>query len=166
MAKQLIFEGDVCYVPLTKGHFAIIDSCDAHLVSAVDWCALEKEYTVYANRADYSGGFRKTEYLHRRIVCAGPDDYVDHCDRNGLNNRRSNLRVCSNRQNQRNAKVRSDNTTGFKGVFRSNKTNRYRAMIRVDGKRLHLGVFHSAEEAYGAYCEASKRYHGEFGRTK
>lgn len=92
-----------------------------------------------------------------------PDLEIDHIDCNGRNNSITNLREATSSQNKNNKRCYS-NTSGFKGVG-LHRTGKYRAEIRANGKRMHLGLFENPESAYAAYCEASRKYHGDFSRT-
>ena len=87
---------------------------------------------------------------------------ADHCDGNGLNNRRVNLRACKNTENQWNARIRADNTSGFKGVIWQEDMMKWRARIKVNGKLKHLGYYSTPKEAHAAYCRAAIELHGEF----
>ncbi len=72
-------------------------------------------------------------------------------------------------QNNANVPRHKDNATGYKGVMFSGDTKRkkpYAAQIAVNGKRICIGRYATAEEAHKAYCEAAKRHHGEFSRTE
>ncbi|MGH8665349.1 MAG: HNH endonuclease, partial [Burkholderiales bacterium] len=103
--------------------------------------------------------------MHRFILnVSDPEIQVDHRDRNGLDNRRANLRICSRHENMRNARRRADSLTGLKGVGLNNRINRYHARIFADGKPVYLGSFMSAEEAHAAYCRAAERLFGDFAR--
>lgn len=93
---------------------------------------------------------------------------VDHIDGNPLNNQRSNLRICTNSQNQANRGVRAGNKVGLKGVMIYHgtfKEPRYRAQIKKDGKVKHLGYFLTADEAHQAYVNAATEAHGEFAKV-
>jgi hypothetical protein len=100
--------------------------------------------------------------MHRLIVGLSNDDkrVVDHIDGNPLNNQRSNLRVCAPSQNIKNQRLRTDSTSGLKGV--SKYQGYWRARIQVDGKRINLGNFSTREEAHAAYCLAARQFHREF----
>jgi hypothetical protein len=104
---------------------------------------------------------RKTIRLHRFIINAPNGKEVDHINSDTLDNRKINLRICTRDQNACNRRKNLNNTSGYKGVYFEN--GRWRAMIGTNGKLKSLGKFGSKEEAHKAYCEASKRYHGEFG---
>jgi hypothetical protein len=101
--------------------------------------------------------------LHRVITNCPPDMVVDHRNGRTLDNRRSNLRVCSRAENSRNRARNRNNKLGLKGVTQS-PCGGYIAHIRVNGKGQYLGYFPSPESAHHAYCEAARRLHGEFAR--
>lgn len=172
-ARHVQIIGDVAYVPLTRGYEAIIDAADAHLASGFNWGSLVKRRgdgdvrTVYALRrgSPDKRGARPAVYLHRVIMDAPAGSDVDHIDGNGLNNRRSNLRVASRSENLRNHGMRPNNTSGFKGVSWHNTSEKWQVHIRVDGKQKMLGLFADIQDAAAAYAKASKELHGEFGRT-
>lgn len=111
----------------------------------------------------------KTHYAHRLawLYMTGewPKEYVDHKNRDGLDNSWDNLREATNAQNQFNSKVPSTNTTGFKGIRFIKKSNRYRAEIRFGSGKKSLGLFDTPEEAHNAYCAAAKQHRGEYARV-
>jgi hypothetical protein len=100
--------------------------------------------------------------MHREILGASKGIEVDHRDRDTLNNRRHNLRLATHSQNQQNAYLQSNNTSGFKGVSFRPSNGKWRVRIGVAGKRMHLGSYGTREEAYAVYCDAAKRHHGDF----
>lgn len=109
-------------------------------------------------------------YLTHRVAWAihygeWPDDQIDHVDNDKLNNRIGNLREATHSENMHNQGVRKTNTSGYKGVSWDSGRKTYRARIRLGGKMIYLGRFSSAEAAHAAYCEAAKKYHGDFART-
>lgn len=85
---------------------------------------------------------------------------MDHRDLDTLNNRRYNLRLASQSQNQQNKAVQKNNALGIKGVYAS--LSRYCARIHVNGKLKHLGSFDTAEDAHSAYVTAAQEHFGEF----
>lgn len=94
-----------------------------------------------------------------------PSKFLDHKDRIKSNNRIENLREASNSQNKCNMGKRVDNTSGYKGVYPNRKSNNYRACICINGNKISLGSFDTAEEAHAAYCKAASELHGEFARN-
>jgi len=155
----------VVEIPVSPTLVAVVDVEDEALVSMMSWHPLRRDHAIYAA---HTARDRRTLLIHRVIL--GLSDsriYVDHRDGDGLNNRRSNLRVCTSRLNIGNSRRRVDNVTGFKGVGFNPRTRRYHAHIRVDDKNHYLGGrFATAEEAHAAYCEAAQRVFGEFARFK
>lgn len=108
---------------------------------------------------------REQHYGHRLaflIVLGYMPIEVDHEDLNRSNNKWLNLRPAVPLEQMRNRDMPKNNTSGVKGVRREG--GGWRARIRVDGKKLHLGTFKSIEEAATAYNEAATRYFGEFAR--
>jgi hypothetical protein len=93
-----------------------------------------------------------------------PINHVDHINGNSLDNRIVNLREATNAENMMNCGAKKNNTSGFKGVSWHKVTGRWQAIIRADGKLKHLGIFATPEEAFVAYSDAAKRYHGQFSR--
>ena len=87
---------------------------------------------------------------------------LDHIDRNGLNNRITNLREATRAQNIANSGARKNNKTGIRGVHRWQ--GKYRARIEINRKSVSLGMFDTAEEAGMAYRKAAAIAHGEFAR--
>ena len=95
-----------------------------------------------------------------------PPSCVDHKDRNGLNNKWNNLRKANKTQNLANSKIRSDNTSGFRGVHFCKRDKRYQAYINFKNKRKNLGSYATAEAAHNAYIAAAENLFGEFAKSK
>jgi hypothetical protein len=90
---------------------------------------------------------------------------TDHINHNKLDNRKSNLRVCTDLQNARNSTYRPNNTSGFKGVSLRKKYGTWSADIKINYFHKFLGYFSSPEEAAHAYDNAAKEIYGEFAKT-
>mgnify|MGYP003653768617 CR=1 FL=1 len=158
--------GDVAYVPLTQGCTAIIDAADVPLVNGRNWHARKVRNVIYASHKESIGGNWRNANLHRVIMGEPHGWQVDHIDGDGLNNRRNNLRLATFGQNSQNRRINSNNKSGFKGVCFHKHSGKWRGQIRSNYKTISLGYFASPEEAHAAYCLASEKYHGEFGRTE
>lgn len=100
--------------------------------------------------------------MHRLIMGFPEGKYVDHINGNSLDNRKSNLRVCTNSENQRNRYKTIRNTSGYKGVRLNTKRNKYDAEIGHHGKHYYLGTFLNPVDAAKAYDEMARKLHGEF----
>lgn len=161
--------GPIAHIPLTQGYEAVVDAADVSLVGSFNWYAeIEKRpdgsiKAVYAvrKRRD-ANGVQKGERLHRVILGAAPGLEVDHRDGNGLNNKRSNLRIATTAQNQRNQRISSVNTSGYKGVTWHSQRGKWQAQIKINGKVKYLGCFTSALDASAAYQSAAVDAFGEW----
>ena len=91
---------------------------------------------------------------------------VDHINGVRDDNKLSNLRKATKAENSRNMGLTRNNRSGFKGVWIDKKSQKYTSRITAKGIGEYLGLFDTAEQAHAAYCEAAKKYHGEFARTK
>lgn len=140
-----------------NGAIILVSDCDFELVNAYVWTTLKRSHTTYAIHAR-----KKTTLMHRLIMKPGADQVVDHIDHNGLNNQRSNLRLCSRAENARNNQGKRDRA-GYKGVYRSG--NSWQALINVAGKLRALGRFKNPEDAARAYDKAAREHFGAFATT-
>lgn len=152
------YDPETAYLPLTKGKVAAIDSEDIARVSMWNWCFGNK----YAQRT--SSGHIIVP-LHRVLAGATDGIFVDHIDGDKLNNRKSNLRLCSIAENSRNQKRRSTNTSGYKGVSFHRSSGKWHARITKHYRTIFLGEFGSAKEASAAYIIASREHHGDYGNV-
>lgn len=157
-------------IPLTQGQVAIVDATDYEWLMRWKWTAhcdrTKNKSRFYAIRLTRIGGKQFRVGMHREILGLGHGDkrQSDHINLNTLDNRRANLRIATSSENGCNRTRRSDNTSGFKGVYPCK--NRWYAQISIRGHQIYLGSFKSPEDAYVAYCDAAARVHGEFARTE
>jgi hypothetical protein len=126
----------------------------------------------YAARCVYENGRQTSERMHRRIMGlkSGDPREVDHRFGLKLDNRKSELRICTTAQNLCNVGIRKDNTSGYKGVKLRRKGRgdkmrggkKWETRISHNGKNRYIGCFETPEEAYAAYCKVARELHGEF----
>lgn len=87
---------------------------------------------------------------------------VDHKDQNGLNNQKSNLRLCSKKENNSNTKSRENSSSKYLGVSYHKITFKWQASININNKQKYIGLFKTQEEAARAYDDLAKIHHGQF----
>lgn len=149
-------EGDICYIPTTRGKIAICDADMYEIVRQHQWRLRG------ANGANvYMQIGRKSTSLHRFIL-PNVKGQIDHINRNPLDNRRSNLREATARQNIANMALTKLNKSGVKGVFWNKRQNKWNARIKDHGKLIYLGSFFCLRKAAQAYDRAAKEMYGEF----
>lgn len=152
-------------IKLTQGKFALVDNEDYKKLSQYKWYVVYRRNTFYAVRAKYINGKRTEELMHRRIMGLKYKDgkFTDHINRNGLDNRKNNIRICTIAQNGWNRTGKqSNNTSGYKGVCRHPLSNKWRAQIKVNSQTKHIGFFTLRIDAAQAYNDAAIKYFGEF----
>jgi hypothetical protein len=146
-------------IPLTKGKFALVDEEDFERLIKFRWCLTNR----YPSRRVVTGHKKsRIQYLHRFLMGNPTVLQIDHRNGNKLDNRKENLRLATNTQNNWNKGKTSRNTSGVAGVSWFKQTRKWHAQIRVGGKRLHLGYFSSLDEAAQARNRVAKEKHGEF----
>ncbi|MGD2093821.1 MAG: HNH endonuclease [Phycisphaerales bacterium] len=145
-------------IPLTRGQFAIVDAEDYPALSQYKWYANGNDGNYYAVREENG----KNITMHRVITGAPDHLLVDHIDHNGLNNRRSNLRLATKAQNNRNTRVIPNKSSRYKGVYWNKANKKWAAKIKCNKKTYRLGYFNDEMEAGKAYDKAAKKYHKEF----
>lgn len=149
-------------ITLTQGKTALVDDGDYSQINQRKWKAKKgRNGNWYAERQNGHGKFIT---MHRLIMNAPLGVIVDHINGNGLDNRRENLRLCTNAQNLMNRGAQRNNTTGYKGVTwdRREKVKKYCAQIKFHKKTLRLGYFKTPEEAARVYDAKARELFGEF----
>lgn len=141
-------------VPLTQDKYALVDEEDYNRVIKYKWYYTKQGY----------GYNDSVGYMHRFIMeITDPKILIDHKYHDTLDNRKSQLRVCTKQQNSFNM-----NSFGgvsiYKGVYWHKRANKWSVIIRAGKKRLYLGLFTDEEEAARAYDAAAKKYHKDFAR--
>lgn len=132
-----------------------IDDEDFELVSKHKWY----KYPSCRYVRTYIDG--KAVSIHRLVMGASASQSIDHINGNSLDNRKCNLRFCSQAENMKNRKPNRKGRSPYKGVVVL-KNGRFRAKIDSDGKRVELGVYSYERDAVIAYNAAAKVLHGKF----
>lgn len=147
-------------IKLPGGHTLLFDQVDTELVMGRLWRALKptRSRTYYAA----SGG--NNDLLHRLIMAAPPGLDVDHRNGNGLDDRRSNLRLATRSQNLANQAIGAANKSGYKGVYRRWDDQKWAAQVKIAGKAHYLGSFEDPWDAAQAYNQKAFELFGEFAR--
>lgn len=166
MATVTIITPTYREIQLVNGGVTIVDEQDYEMFSFLPWMKLtgRRASTSYAWLSFKLYGKTINVWLHRLIVDPLIDQYVDHADGNGLDNRRSNLRICSPSQNSCNKKRREDNTSGVSGVSWHIRDKKWYVSVTFGRSRVHIGSFLDYRLAVAARNEAVVRMQGEFGR--
>lgn len=155
MEKKMTPEQD-CEVMASTGERFLVDKDDLHLLGNWSW----KVHKGVVCRSDWKT--KKTVILHRLIMDAPDGMVIDHINHDTLDNRKSNLRICTHQQNIMNSRKRKgNNTSKYKGVS-YDKKHKWRMKITKDGISTDISGFDTEEDAARAYNEYAKMLHGEF----
>mgnify|MGYP001176436746 CR=1 FL=1 len=159
------------FLSLSRGLKAIIDDKDYGWASKFKWHVAPngRGENPYVTRKARLGDKWTHLKLHRELMGAKQNEVVDHINGDVLDNRRENLRVCTQAENSRNRRRNRNSISKYKGVTYSSwaaRTNRkpWHVRINVNGCRKTIGWYETEEAACQAYKEASKKFYGEFAR--
>ena len=146
------FDGEVLKIITKKGETILADKSDYDILSKHTWCISKTGYPVARIN-------QRTVKLHRVLLnLTDPSIIADHRNRNTLDNRRCNLRICTAQENARNKSGKN----GYIGI-RKAPYNRYEVRITHNYQTIHVGYFRTLDEALEARRKAEEKYHGEFG---
>lgn len=150
-------------IALTKGYVAIVDDDDFDQLSQWKWCVVmtgrANSKRPYAARVAQKDGAPRMILMHRRLCETPTGKVVDHINRNSLDNRRNNLRVCTRGENSQNSPSHNDShSSHYKGVCWHKRRGKWCARFR--GR--HLGVFLNEKDAALAYDSAAYAYSPEY----
>jgi len=151
-------------IRLTNGGVTLVDDEDFEELNKYKWFSHKEGHTAYVWRHEYKG-FRQYGIvkMHRQILKPSKCELIDHKDRNGQNNQRSNIRICTSSQNGMNSFFRIGASI-YKGVSYHSQNKRWRATINLNGKQISLGCYSKPEAAAIAYNKAAVELFGEFVR--
>jgi hypothetical protein len=161
-------DGEYAKISLPQGKFILVDLEDVKLVSKFNWRCYPSRNTFYADRRSSESEkdkYKSTVPMHRFILGLTSQDFeetglvVDHINGNGLDNRKSNLRVVTARQNTQNQKRKT--SSKYPGVSWNKNAQKWQARIGLNGKLRHLGLFVDEREAAKAYEQACRELAGE-----
>lgn len=141
---------------------ALVDDEDFTRVDQFNWYADKIGSTYYAKRRVRDGGKSTTISMHRFITNTESGMDVDHKDKNGLNNQKSNLRVCTRSQNMWNQRPQKNGKSKYLGVSFDKRDKKWKAQICTHYKRKVIGRFNSEDDAAMAYNSYARHLHGEF----
>jgi DNA polymerase-1 len=155
-----------CRIPLTQGKYAIVDPDDYRRLSKYKWYAAGRRVGCYyaVRTMKTENGTKHRLHMHRQILKVPDDVFVDHINRNSLDNRKANLRPATPSQNVRNRAKNTNRTfsSKYKGVSWNRCIKPWRAHIHFNHELISLGSFDSEIRAAKAYDRAARIYHGEF----
>jgi hypothetical protein len=147
------------YIPLTRGHYAIVDAADFDWLSRRKWYVTSRGSKAYAIRVERG----KTILMHREIMKPPKGAVVDHINSNGLDNRRKNMRNCTQRQNSHNRRPQRNSTSQFAGVYqRRTQGDKWYACVGSGRDKTCFGPFDSEVEAARARDVKARERYGEF----
>ena len=150
-------------IQLTQGKVALVDDEDFEYLNQWKWFPNNLKHGFYAVRMNPTLDNKKnTISMHRFIMNVPLNMTVDHINRNTLDNRKINLRICTMAENLRNKNIYKNNTSKYKGVYYHKIVKKWLVRISVNNKRIHIGYFLNPIEGAKAYNEAAIKYHGEF----
>ncbi len=146
------------------GFFAIIDAEDAELVMKFTWRYVRAKghHTAYAFAKIKRDGKWVNVLLHRFLMGEPKGILIDHRNHDGLDCRRSNMRECTNQQNQYNQPKRNGTTSQYKGVHRQKGGVSWKVNLRINGKPTYFGSYATEREAALAYNVFAVENYGEF----
>lgn len=158
---KLKLKEDTREIPLTQGKVTIVDNEDYQKLTQYKWFFDGRYAARMIPKTEASP--RWMLLMHTAIMGkSGNGIITDHIDRDKLNNRKSNLRFCTHKQNTRNTKTRKGLSSRYKGVYWCKKERKWNAQIRVSYKNRGLGSFDVEKDAARAYDSAAKKDFGKF----
>lgn len=153
-------------IELTQDKVALVDDSDYEKLNNVKWhahCQLKKNnrQTCYAERVtiDPTSKKRTTHHMHRVIMKPSSNQVVDHINGDGLDNRKENLRVVTNRVNLLNR--HHEKSSKYPGLCWDKSLNTWKIHLTVNGKQKYIGCGKDEDKAFEKYKKAVKKYHGE-----
>lgn len=139
-------------IALTKGKFAVVDDADFKFLNQWRWKYHKDNYAVRTATGN------KQIYMHREVNKTPHGILTDHINRNGLDNRRKNLRITTYSKNLLNTGKWKHNTSGAKGVQWNKQKAKWHALIQINWRVMHLGYYSNFKQARLARLNGEKLY--------
>lgn len=166
--NEIVVEGDIAKVFLynrkrEKIYEVIIDASQKENIEKYMWkynISKDKKYVYAISNA--------VGYLHKYLMDVKQNDsrLVDHKNRNTLDNRMENLRICTRQENSMNSIMRKNNKSGHKGIWWCKEFKKWGASYKLGDKNVFLGRFDDKEDAIKKYNEEINKVHGKFSVLK
>lgn len=142
------------YIKLTQNKKAIVDDKDYPILSQYKWLAHKTYGGIFYVEKKLSKN--KMISMHRFLLKPRKNQEIDHINRNGLDNRRKNLRICTRGENLSNRGLFKNNTSGYTGIYRSKNKKKWNSYIGFNNKNIYLGAFKTKKLASEAYLKKKK----------
>lgn len=149
-------DSNVTYIYTHGNKAIIIDKEDFDKVKDYCWSESSNGYAQARTIED------SIILMHRLIMNPSDNELIDHENHNTLDNRKENLRICTQDKNMANQKTSKANTSGYKGVYWSKEKGKWYSKIGYKNKNIHLGYFSNIDDAIKAREEAEIKYFGKY----
>lgn len=161
MARYDLKTKEISSLILRNGEETLVDSEDYENLCRFVWSKHSAGYVVRSEGSSRKSTF-KQYLLHRELLAAPESSYVDHINGDKMDNRKVNLRLCTNKDNTRNSSPHKDSSSVYKGVSWYSPTSNWTSRISADGFLYHLGRYPTELEAATAYDKKAKELFGEY----
>ena len=145
-------------IKLTRGQYAMVDDKDFEWLNQWKWHATKTKYQFYARRTTTLAGKHIAQSMHRLILDAKKGEEVDHMNRNSLDNRRENIKICTRSENNRNRQVFGGSK--HRGVCWNKGSKKWASYLITEDEKFYLGLFKEEKDASDAFNKKYKEIHG------
>jgi hypothetical protein len=155
-------------IKLTQGKESIVDDEDYQELNKYKWFCDSNGYavraiTIQSQNKKFGIKHKQKTILMHKVINNTPEGFeTDHINGIKLDNRKSNLRIATSSQNKANVGLRTDNTSGYKGVCWNKKARKWVAQIMFNNEKIYIGYFAKKEQAATAYNTKALELFGEF----